>query len=142
MYFYQLVNFENTSRKYIEEIKNELKIIEYQGYRWVEWSRNLRVIAPEPDVSIVYAKDLSWQSIYATLKKSSSTNIILLGKCTDVLALPFFKKDFNITELNKFMSSQDSRALPPRQNRRSVEWVETIPIPLKSTFSKIEVTRG
>nr|CBA28301.1 hypothetical protein Csp_A06580 [Curvibacter putative symbiont of Hydra magnipapillata] len=130
MLLYQLVNFENEALDVARIIRCQLKVSMAQGYRWIEWNESIKAITPYPDVSIVYAKELSWRDLASVLNDAKSMNVIVLGNSSGILALPCFKDNFDVCELNAFMHGQLQETASPRRKNPQSKWVETIPMPL------------
>ncbi|ARV18635.1 hypothetical protein AEP_01691 [Curvibacter sp. AEP1-3] len=135
MLLYQLVNFERNALDVARKIRCEFKVAVAQGYRWIEWNESIREIAPHPDVSIVFAKDLSWRDLASVLNDAKSVNVVILGNNSGILALPCFKGNFDVRELNAFMHGVLHETASPRRKNSHSKWVETIPMPLPNMNS-------
>lgn len=136
MKFIHTVNFKNAPANIRNKLDRQLRSDARTVTRWVEWTEKIQCLIAHPDVTLVYAANLSWRSLKMIADETKQNQIVLYGCHKPILGLPLLYDIDRIDGLSDYLHEFESAVCItsehlPRKSDEYVSWKHTVPVCLE-----------
>lgn len=103
MKFIHAVNFQNAPENIRNKLHRNLSRDAQTATRWVEWTVKMQSLIAHPDVTLVYAANLSWRSLKVIADETKKNQVVLYGCLKPTLGLPLLYDIDRIDDLCDYL---------------------------------------
>lgn len=116
-------NFDQLSHAFLRESISQSSPIHH--FCWIEWDEKLH--AAPPDISLVYADDLSWREAVRISNQAPGKWVILVGGRSPQIGLPVVHSAFKWSDLSPFAGIEELTSVVISSNPYPVRFALTMP---------------